>query len=116
MPSDKAPGPNGFTGAFYKSSWSIIKPDIMAAIQAFVQADHRSLARLSNALIVLLPKKIGATTPNDFRLIPMIHSFTKLASKILTLKLAARLDSLVARNQNAFIRNRSIQDNFKYIQ
>lgn len=34
MPSDKAPGPNGFTDRFYKTYWQIIKSDIMAALIA----------------------------------------------------------------------------------
>lgn len=67
-------------------------------------------------MIVLLLKKAGAATPSDFRPITMIHSFTKLVSKILALRLAPKLDMLVDRNQNAFIRERAIQDNFKYVQ
>ena len=35
MPSDRAPGPDGFPGAFYKTAWSTIKPQVMDAIQAF---------------------------------------------------------------------------------
>lgn len=34
FPSDKVPGPNGFTGRFYKSCWTIIKDDIMLAFDA----------------------------------------------------------------------------------
>lgn len=29
LPSDRAPGPDGFTGAFYKSAWPVIKGDVM---------------------------------------------------------------------------------------
>jgi len=54
----------------------------MAAIQSFARGDYRGLEKLYNALIVLLPKKVGATCPADFRPITMIHSFAKLISKI----------------------------------
>lgn len=78
LPSDKAPGPDGFTGAFYKSAWPIIKPELMEAIQAFAAGDHRSLGRLNSALVALLPKKIDTSSPANFRPITMIHSFAKL--------------------------------------
>lgn len=32
MPCDKSSGSDGFTGAFFKKSWNIIKVDIMNAI------------------------------------------------------------------------------------
>ena len=31
LPSDKSPGPDGFTGRFYKTCWSIIKDELMVA-------------------------------------------------------------------------------------
>lgn len=60
--------------------------------------------------------KVGATSPSDFRSITMIHSFAKLILKILALWLAPRLSEMIDRNQNMFIRTRSIHDNFKYVQ
>ena len=33
-PPDRAPGPDGFTGRFYRAAWSIIKDDICKAFRA----------------------------------------------------------------------------------
>jgi hypothetical protein len=46
----------------------------------------------------------------------MIHSFAKLISKILATRLAPRLREIVDINQNAFIKSRSIHDNYNYVQ
>jgi hypothetical protein len=35
MPTDKAHGPDGFTGAFFKKGWEIIKGDVMRVIELF---------------------------------------------------------------------------------
>ncbi|XP_073357715.1 uncharacterized protein [Aegilops tauschii subsp. strangulata] len=35
MPGDKAPGPDGFTGIFFKKCWGIIKHTVMRAVQRF---------------------------------------------------------------------------------
>jgi len=108
MPSDRASGPDSFTGAFYKASWPVIKYDTIAGINTMLFGDSRAFGRLNGTLIVLLPA--------DFRPITMIHSFAKLLSKILALCLAPRMQELISPNQNAFIRGRSIHDNFKYVQ
>lgn len=60
MPSDKAPGLDGFTGAFFKNCWEIIKTDIIEAANAFHNMQNASLSLINTANIVLLPKKEGA--------------------------------------------------------
>ena len=39
LPSDKAPGPDGFTGLFFKSCWNIIKQDVVVAVNSFAACD-----------------------------------------------------------------------------
>jgi len=62
MPPDRAPGPDGFTGAFYRSAWEVIKEDKMAGINCVLYGESRAFHLLNNALIVLIPKKPDAAT------------------------------------------------------
>lgn len=52
---DKAPGPDGFTMAFFPKSWDFIKPEIMEALNHFHQ--HCYMERSCNASF--MPKKNG---------------------------------------------------------
>lgn len=108
MPSEKAPGPDGFTGLFYKKTWDIIKGDVMNAIHAFWARNSRSLYLLNDAFMVLLPKKPDPSQLGDYRPISLIHSFGKLITKCLANRLARALDGLVDKNQSAFIKGRNI--------
>lgn len=116
LPSDRAPGLDSYNGAFYKSAWTVIQQDIMEALNALLFGDNRAFSHLNSALVVLLPKRPEAATPTDYRPITMIHSFAKLVSKLLAIRLAPRLQELVAENQNAFIKGRLIHNNFKFVQ
>lgn len=71
---------------------------------------------MNKAHIVLLPKKNDAKRVQDCRPISLTHSIAKLFSKCLASRLAPELDSLVSQAQSAFIKKRSIQDNFLYAQ
>jgi hypothetical protein len=116
LPPDKVPGPDGFTGRFYKACWSIIKKDIMAAILAVWNKDFRNFRYLNTAFITLLPKKEDAILAKDFLPISLIHRFAKLITKIMANRLSGYMDKLISKNQSAFIKGRFIQDNFMLVQ
>ena len=116
LPNDKAPGPDGFRGRFYKSAWHIIKTDIMAALESLRFGNAHSLGLLNSAYLVLIPKKANALSARDFRPISLIHSFTKLVTKLLANRLGPHLQKLVAANQSAFVKGRSIHDNYMMVQ
>jgi hypothetical protein len=115
MPSDKAPGPDGFTGAFFKACWEIIKNDFMAAMHSLFAMIAQGFELLNSANIILLPKKADALRVTDFRPISLIHSIAKIFSKMLAIILVPHLNSLVSGCQSAFIERRSIHDNFLYV-
>jgi hypothetical protein len=115
MPSDKAPGPDGFNGKFFKSCWEIIKGDVMAAMNCFSDLRARNLHWLNTANIVLLPKKDGAEEITDFRPISLIHGFAKIVAKVLSSRLAPRMNDIISQAQSAFIKSRSIHDNFMFV-
>lgn len=116
LSSIKAPGPDGFIGAFFKSCWEIIREDVMAAISqlANLRGDCAGLINLAN--IILLPKKESASWIGDYRPISLIHNISKIFSKLLANRLAPRLPSLVSKCRSAFVQKRCIHDNFLHVQ
>lgn len=109
-PSNRAPGPDGFTIEFYRACWTIIKADVMNAFHALWSLDARSLHLINDALMVLLRKKDTPDGLRDYRPISLMHSFGKLFAKCLARRLAPRLPDMIAKNQSAFIKGRSIHD------
>ena len=53
----KAPGPDGFTGHFYKTCWHLIKADLMEALYFLHQGNAHQLRLLNSAYLTLIPKK-----------------------------------------------------------
>jgi hypothetical protein len=110
MPLNKAPGPDGFTTEFFKSSWSIVGEDVVAAIQSFFESGLL-LKELNATILTLVPKKLNASYMGDFRPIACCNVIYKCITKIISNRMIPILDSLVSWNQSAFIPGRSISEN-----
>lgn len=100
---------------FYKTCWVVIRYDLLQALHQLynLRAQHWNL--LNSANIVLLPKKEDPTAISDYRPISLMHSVAKILGKVLPNRLAPHLNDIVSRSQSAFIKGRSIHDNFQYI-
>jgi hypothetical protein len=105
---EKAPGPDGFTLAFFHHCWNVVKNEVLDSIQEFYV--HEDFERsLNSTFVVLIPKKVGASDVKDFRPISLTGSIYKIISKVLANRLREVLGSL-SPSQNAFIQGRQIQD------
>ena len=114
MPSEKAPGLDGFIGVFYKRCWPIIKADLVEAVMSFYNHRTVRLNLINEANIVLLPKTQDAAALTDYKPISMINIVVTIITKILANRLAPHMNSLVSHAQNAFLKKRYINDNFIY--
>ncbi len=114
MPTDKAPGLDGFNGLFMKKCWSIISDDFFKLADDFFNL-RISIQNLNNSYICLVPKK----SSNDFRPISLQNISTKFIAKIMADRLQAIILDLIHENQYGFIKHRTIQDclawTFEYI-
>ncbi|GJR43474.1 RNA-directed DNA polymerase, eukaryota, reverse transcriptase zinc-binding domain protein [Tanacetum coccineum] len=106
----KAPGPDGFTAAFFKKAWKVIGNDFCKAVKEFFRSG-RMLGEINATLISLIPKVDTPNKVTDFRPIACCNVLYKCISKVITNRIKPVLGMLVSNNQCAFIPGRSIQDN-----
>lgn len=114
-PSNKSPGPDGFTGEFYKAFIEIIIPDLHTVFKQ-VMEQGTSLQPLNSSFIVLMPKKENATKPHDYRPISLIHAVQRIFSKILANRIQEDIKGLVDCAQTGFVKERQITEGFLYAQ
>lgn len=110
-PIDKAPGPDGFNGMFFKKCWSIVKQNFYHLCRDFFnhQADPQST---NYSYITLVPKKANPERVVDFRPISLLNSSMKFITKILANRLQRVILQVIHRNQYGFLHSRTIQDCF----
>ena len=102
MEGDKAPGPNGFTIAFFDKCWSVVEKDVMDFFDYFHW--HSVFERSINALfLTLIPKKCNVVNIKDLCPINLVVSVYKLLSKVLDNRLRTVLDNLIFETQNSFV-------------
>ena len=106
---DKAPGPDGFSMAFFQACWVVVHSDIMAVLRAFHVSGSFEKS-LNATFLALIPKKVGAEEVKDFRPISLVSGIYKILAKILANRLRLVLPKIISASQNAFVQGRQILD------
>ena len=63
---DKSPGSDGFPMFFFQKEWNLVGKDVCCAIKEFYVA-KRMLKEFNSTFLFLIPKKVGADSPDQFR-------------------------------------------------
>lgn len=70
---DKAPHPDGFSLTFFQHCWNTVRMDVW---DAFVEFQERGEVEksLNVSFVVFIPKREGASSMKDYRLISLVGS------------------------------------------
>jgi hypothetical protein len=109
MDRDKAPGPDGFSLAFFQDCWEVVKGDFMAVFADF-HAYGKFVKSINSTFISLIPKFHGAKEIKDYRPISLVGGVYKIIAKVLANRMRSVMDNIISKPQNAFVKGRQILD------
>eukprot|EP00253_Pinus_taeda_P012762 PITA_12762 len=115
MQLDKTPGPDGFTVAFYRNHWGIIKKDFVRIVRNIFKK-HKMGENTKSSHLALIPKDPNPLSFEHFRPISLCNVSYKIVTKILANRLKKLLPSLISENQGDFVPRRQITNNVILIQ
>ncbi|XP_021991415.1 uncharacterized protein LOC110888183 [Helianthus annuus] len=107
---NKAPGPDGYTSAFFKNAWDVVGGEVTKAVCDFFN-NGQILKQINHTILALVPKMDTPNTVLDYRPISCCNVIYKCISKIITNRVKGCLGTLVNINQSAFVPGRKISDN-----
>ena len=98
---NKAPKPDGFSMAFWQSSWGFAKEEVMVFFREF-HDQNCFVTSLNATFLLLILKKGGAEYLRDFRPIRLVGGLYKWLAKVLVNWLKLIVGKVVSKAQNAF--------------
>ncbi|KAE8655416.1 hypothetical protein F3Y22_tig00117027pilonHSYRG00012 [Hibiscus syriacus] len=98
----RAPGPDGFSLDFFKKFWMYVKSNVMKFLDDFYWGKISDFS-FNKSFITLIPKKLQAVYPEDFRPISLVGSIYKIVARVLAKRMAACINEVIGENQFAFL-------------
>ncbi|XP_026416903.1 uncharacterized protein LOC113312360 [Papaver somniferum] len=108
--ADSAPGPDGFSGNFYRICWDTISADLCKAIVNCWEM-RKIPNGINSSFIVLIPKNSKSDAVKDYRTIGLSNFVFKIITKIMATRLSTVLKNLISEEQVAFMKGRNIHEN-----
>ncbi|KAF3775097.1 Transposon TX1 uncharacterized protein [Nymphaea thermarum] len=109
LSSGKAPGIDGFPVEFFRTFWEECSADVFAFCDEFA-SNSVFLKEFNQATCVLVPKRLNPTDVTHFRPISILGTPYKIIAKLLSLRLAHVMPSIINPFQVAFVKGRRLQD------
>ena len=103
LSDDKARGLDGYSLAFWQSSWDLVKEKVMGFFHDFHE-HGRFVRSLNSTFLVLVPKKRDVEDLRDYRLISLVGGLYKLLAN----RLKQVVGKVVFSSQNVFVERRQI--------
>ncbi|KAF3788916.1 AAA-ATPase [Nymphaea thermarum] len=107
--SGKAPDIDGFPVEFFRNFWEVCSTDVFEFCDQF-DSNSIFLKEFNQATCVLVPKRPNPTDVTHFHPISIIGTPYKIIAKLLSLRLAPVMHSIISPFQVAFIKGRRLQD------
>lgn len=107
MDGNASPGPDGFGPSFYKAFWHKLKTLLVQLFFAF-HSGSLDLDGLNRAHLIVLPKKEGICTADNYRPISLQNCPMKLFAKVMANRVRQYISDIVDPDQTGFVHGRNI--------
>ncbi|KAI0488370.1 hypothetical protein KFK09_028200 [Dendrobium nobile] len=107
--ASSAPGPDGYSFAFYQQTWLISDFKLCSAVKYFFSTGHMPRG-VKSTVITLIPKGTHSNSISDYRPISLCNVFYKIVVKIIANRMKPILPFIINESQSGFVAKRCSTD------